>query len=507
MDFPTVLGHVASLVLLTYLWGYAFVNRGRPGSKSLLSLFSLLLVWATAAFLEPWVPLDAKIWLRNTATAMSYCAPAALWSFVRSYTGKMAHQGNRSSWGVWALTFWGIFMTVLLFTDGWHHWLRAEVTQVVVDGRPGLQTKSTAFSSVLIAFNYLAIGISLVPLVVFTLRNGRAVRMVLVLFVLAIVVTAGYALFRQFGGGVAIPISWLFTVSGLLLALGAYRYDFLRVTPIARDVAFDVLEEGIVVSSADGRVIDLNAAARSFLLPQGGTFDEAAAVLDLAVPERREACSGGQIGQYEFALERDGVVRSLQMTTYPVTTGSRAALGCVSVLRDVTVLRQQNAVLVEKAERDGLTGLFNRATFVDRVERRLAPGGETPVLLVFDIDDFKGINDHYGHLSGDEVLRGVCDRVRTDLREGDVFGRLGGDEFAVFLMGLDAGKVAALAERIRADVASLTLLPIPVTLSIGYVVQPARTFAELYHAADQALYQAKRGGKNRVSGGLRVQEA
>lgn len=501
MSFPLVLGHVASLVLLVYLLIYAAVNRGRPGSRSLIALFSLMLVWASASFAESLVPLEEKLWFRNLSQLGVFCVPAALWSFVRSYTGRI--EGGRARWefrGVAALATLGLGTAVLIATDGWHHLMRREVYEVMGFFGPELVVRSTPLGQILVALNYMVVGLSVLQLVLFALKTGKAVRTQLVLFLLAILVTAGYALYRQMGEATHVPISWFFTLSGLLLALGAFRYDFLRVTPIARNLAFDILEEGIVVCSSDGRIIDLNAAGRALLIPAGGTLEEAGRVLDRGLPDRRRTNRPGESRQTEFVLEGSEGPRTLHMATYPVTTDRDAVLGSVSVIRDVTVLRRQNAILVEKAERDGLTGLFNRATFVDLVERRLVPGAETPVLLVFDVDEFKAINDRFGHLRGDEVLKEVCAKVAGALRESDVFGRLGGDEFAVFLTGLEGPQIAGLAERIRSGVETSSILSVPVTLSLGYVARPAGSFAELYHAADQALYEAKRRGKNQAVG-------
>src|SRR5262249_15792621 len=128
----------------------------------------------------------------------------------------------------------------------------------------------------------------------------------------------------------------------------------------------------------------------------------------------------------------------------------------------------------------------------------LAEGPEQAALLVFDIDEFKTINDHFGHLGGDRTLQHVVARVGASLRETDVFGRLGGDEFAIFLTGLDPARLAALAERIRAGVAESTLVfedkTVDVAISVGFA-KGLGSFEQLYHKADQALYEAKRLGR------------
>ncbi len=506
MSFLLTLGHVVALALLVYLWTYAVLHRGRPGSRSLLALFSLLIVWEVAVFVEYLLPAEDKIWLRNLAQVGVFGLPAAVWSFAVSYTQQ---NGAARRWETVVVIVLGVFggaAALLVLTDGWHHWVRIGVD--FINGPVGVEmvTRNTHFGEALISVVYLTGTAAFLRLLVFAIRDGRARRFPFTIFLLAIFIPMSYALFLQLNpvtSGFKPPLSLALSASALLLAFGAYRLDFLGVTPIARNLVFDVLEEGIVVCTVDGRVLDLNASARDLLLPAGGTFTEAEAVLDEGLPRRRVPPVAGETREDEFPLKGPSGTRILHLVTYPVARGSGAILGCVSVIRDVTQQRRQNAILVDKAERDGLTGLLNRATFVDRVESILDGSSDQPALLVFDIDEFKGINDRFGHLGGDRTLQHVVSRVGANLRETDVFGRLGGDEFAVFLTGLDPSRLAALAERIRAGVDESKFLfeekAVDVAISVG-IARGLPTFELLYHKADQALYQAKRQGRNLVRG-------
>jgi len=122
---------------------------------------------------------------------------------------------------------------------------------------------------------------------------------------------------------------------------------------------------------------------------------------------------------------------------------------------------------------------------------------------VTDLDWFKDVNDRYGHPAGDSLLREFASLLEENLRDVDLAGRWGGEEFLLILPGTDLAGGAQVAERIRAALASRMALvdstPIPVTASFGVAaVPPARTASELFAAADAALYEAKRAGKNRV---------
>jgi diguanylate cyclase (GGDEF)-like protein len=160
------------------------------------------------------------------------------------------------------------------------------------------------------------------------------------------------------------------------------------------------------------------------------------------------------------------------------------------------------------ASTDGLTELPNRREFQDQLAAELARverfGGPL-ALVVADLDSFKQVNDRHGHLAGDDVLRAFADVLRRNVREIDTAARYGGEEFAVVLPGTDLGGAVNVAERIRAEMASLRIQTFPgaligVTASFGVAAYPECPSEDaLFAAADEALYRAKAAGKNRVA--------
>jgi diguanylate cyclase (GGDEF)-like protein len=155
---------------------------------------------------------------------------------------------------------------------------------------------------------------------------------------------------------------------------------------------------------------------------------------------------------------------------------------------------------------DALTGLYNRSFFFTALEREIARGdrsGRAFCLVMLDLDDLKSVNDRYGHLAGDQVLRSVSDTVRSGVRKIDVAARYGGDEFVALLPETDPTGGWVLAEKIRQTVAEQGMPgidPAP-TVSVGVVSYPAdgRSADALLVSADRAMYASKRGGKNRVA--------
>ncbi|MDR1935097.1 MAG: GGDEF domain-containing protein [Candidatus Accumulibacter sp.] len=158
----------------------------------------------------------------------------------------------------------------------------------------------------------------------------------------------------------------------------------------------------------------------------------------------------------------------------------------------------------QKSRRDGLTGLFNRATFNDLLRENMAISektGATFSLILIDVDDFKNVNDTQGHVAGDMVLSGIGQLLQSILRREDAACRYGGEEFAVLVQYITQNQVANTAEKIRARIEShqFDKLPHNISVSIGCsTYQPIETAESFINRADVALYEAKRGGKNRV---------
>jgi len=173
------------------------------------------------------------------------------------------------------------------------------------------------------------------------------------------------------------------------------------------------------------------------------------------------------------------------------------ALGLLRLARQ---LRGQMSRLHELATLDELTGLSNRRHLQTLAQRWLQPGGRGLTLVMFDIDYFKQVNDRFGHSVGDHTLQDVARLVGAGLPQGAVLGRLGGEEFAILLPGRDAEWGRQVAEQRRLALAAGTTAAGSVTASFGVASQsPGETaFDALLHRADEALYDAKDAGRNRV---------
>lgn len=192
-----------------------------------------------------------------------------------------------------------------------------------------------------------------------------------------------------------------------------------------------------------------------------------------------------------------GQVEKVCLMVYDVTdiaTGKRA-------------LERANEQLAKLSMTDRLTGLLNRGTWenlVDAEFERFRRYGQATSLVMFDIDFFKKVNDNHGHLAGDEVIKHAAETARSDLRQSDSIGRYGGEEFGVLLPETDAEGARIICERIRESIeqslvqTSAASIRYTVSIGIAQLTGKPENHMKWMHQADEALYAAKKGGRNCV---------
>jgi diguanylate cyclase (GGDEF)-like protein/PAS domain S-box-containing protein len=220
-----------------------------------------------------------------------------------------------------------------------------------------------------------------------------------------------------------------------------------------------------------------------------------------------------QIGFVINALRKDGSIITVEISgNAPINIGGKSAL--IAVWADITEkLRAEREVnelqnqLREQAIRDPLTGLYNRLYLNESLERELILAerhGYCVSVVMTDLDHFKAVNDCYGHLAGDEVLRVFAGLMKRHSRGSDINCRYGGEEFFLVLPDMSEEKASERAEQLRAAIAAEPVVfgeaIIPVTASFGVASFPnhGKTGNDLMMAADKALYAAKDAGRNRV---------
>jgi diguanylate cyclase (GGDEF)-like protein len=171
-------------------------------------------------------------------------------------------------------------------------------------------------------------------------------------------------------------------------------------------------------------------------------------------------------------------------------------------------MRDYNSQLQDLASHDPLTRVFNARAYYGACDQQIhaSQRGNQPFSVLFiDLDHFKSINDNYGHAVGDDVLRTVAQTIRQTVRRSDITGRIGGEEFSVFLPNTQVQGAEQLAETLRQAVEAIHIevdgVHLKITASIGVAAKrfDQETMQAIQQHADQAMYEAKRRGRNRVS--------
>jgi diguanylate cyclase (GGDEF)-like protein/PAS domain S-box-containing protein len=304
------------------------------------------------------------------------------------------------------------------------------------------------------------------------------------------------------------PIPLAFCVTGLLFATAVFQGRFLALALAARGSVLEAMAEGVIVVDPHGALADANPAAAAIL---GLEPDAVGRKLADLLPLRTELCGVMETGsgRAEFLIgDQAGGSRRFAAAAFPVRDEAEHFLGTAAIIADITEASARVDRLTELAMTDGLTGLLNRRSFMSQGEREfeVARRAARPIAAaIFDIDRFKRVNDSHGHAAGDAVLREVAVRFSRSMRAGDSLCRYGGEEFALVMPETnDAGALIA-AERLRQAVGAEALSwedsPIRLTASAGVfaaVPRARETLEDFLAKADEALYEAKRGGRNRL---------
>jgi len=314
------------------------------------------------------------------------------------------------------------------------------------------------------------------------------------------------------------PVILATTVGLALLAYALLWTRFLEIRPIARELMLNLLPDAMAVVDETGTIVDCNSHFARLL-----KRDERSAIgsnLKDHLPESAWSLSGELEVTRSLQLEAEGATRYYQV--HLRRFDKRRNQGEVLVLlRDNTdqtlahkrleeskaELHTLNNELARLSNTDALTGLRNRRYFLDQLSQeyeRSSRLNQTFAMLSIDLDDFKAINDRFGHNTGDQALIGAARAMERECRAVDTLARVGGEEFMVMLLDVKSAELEHVAERFRRAISETLIEPgsgksFGLTASIGAAcIKPDTNIQTALRQIDEALYDAKRAGRNRV---------
>lgn len=221
---------------------------------------------------------------------------------------------------------------------------------------------------------------------------------------------------------------------------------------------------------------------------------------------RRIRRQGGTELTYEYRLKnKDGGYLWASTVLRLITDADGGDLKGILYVRDISRAKRERGELLDRASRDGMTRLYNRSAFISAVDQLLQSAGSDAALIMLDADNFKAINDTYGHPVGDEVLIRIAQTIQAACSDQTWAGRLGGDEFAVF--SPSGARAAEWMARLRTLCAAIACIRLPeapearigCSIGVAYHQVEGEGFRELYEKADKALYHSKNNGKGRIT--------
>lgn len=502
------------------------ISRWRThGAAALIVLLSGLSFWSlTYAF--HWISAEPEwkyFWLNMTYFGV-VTAPASLLIFAFRYTGR----------DVWiapprlALFFIEpIAVLILIWTDPQHGLFfagkRALTASVLFDGGPIFWLHVLYSYGLLLVATMILFVYALRSLRFYQLQIGAFIASLLLPWVANILSIAKLSPFPDLD---VTPI--VFTLTAIVILYDMLTRRLLDILPIARDLLVENMDEGLFVLDNSNRLVDFNASARRLF----SDFHE------LKVGQRIDAL----LLRWSHLLDKYIAVEQLDTEielngnppTYfdlhirPIRDKKERLLGRLITWRDVTARKQVElalqeanrqlkqrieeveslqAKLREQSIRDSLTGTYNRRYLDETLEREFkrAQREKKPLTIaIMDLDSFKSINDTYGHRAGDMALQHLAGYLSIHTRASDIVCRFGGEEFVIVMPGVDVEIARSRAEDWRRSIEDLVIDspkgPFGVTTSIGVAVYPAHAdnMEDLLRAADDALYVAKRDGKNKI---------
>lgn len=498
---------ILSAVILGGLFVFGLTRFSEPVGKVFTLSMLCMFIWAAGAAIELFVPsVYWKVVLEDIQHIGIAWMPIFWVLLTLHITGReMPHR-------IVTLLLCGISLgiTAIILTDPYHHlFIESVFTETTAQGiRIVGINEGPLYTLLFIPYEYTLFGLSILILLESMLSTRMLFRLHYMLMLLSTVLPFGVNFLYLQGltpYSALDPTTSILSVTGCMVAISIFKYRMLALIPMARGQIIESLQDGILVLDTENRIIDYNPVAGTLLLLHSKLIGRSAEEAFKSHPEFNEL-SHHQGRVFEMIISTDDAPRRYTVRPVPFSVRDGRSMGTILIMHDTT----DESILMEKlkysATHDSLTAILNRQTLLSFAENRLKTDNpELFTVMMLDIDHFKNVNDTYGHIAGDKVLRMAADVLRKCLRDSDLLGRYGGEEFIIILNRTKSDEALVVAERIRSAVEDYGFSEhgqqIRITASIGISTtmtgQGEQVLNALIHQADQALYQAKASGRNR----------
>jgi len=495
--------YAISLFIIISISVYAYIHRKKPGAKPLIVLMIFSLFWNFTSFLELLEPsLEGKIFWRDMQQISSFLIPFTMFVFVQSFL-----ENNKMLKFSKYLIIVPIIFIGLIFTNTTHGLVRSGYELIEVnENYIFLSVQQTALGMFNVYLNLSLIFFAVVSLFIHyrkaigEFKNQikiSIIGLVLISFLLVLNMTVLRAL------DIYVMTSAFYMPGIFMMFYAVFKYQFFNISLLSKDRLLEAIDQIIIVLNKEGNIIEFNQKASEFFyrlnkieIEEGMSFYKAF---------NQKLFVDNKTIKNKKDLQRIKVNINNEERYYAINYHILENYGIYEwmmlIFEDVTISELYEKTLKDKADKDSLTHLYNRSAFEQRYNNK---GASNKGMIMIDIDDFKTVNDTYGHRVGDLVLKAIASAIESVFDQEALFGRLGGEEFAVGLFETNLDEMLFISERIRKTVENKVVMfegdKIKVTVSIGvsFDQEGKKPFDDIRHESDKALYKAKSSRKNCV---------
>ncbi|KGP71670.1 diguanylate cyclase [Pontibacillus yanchengensis] len=499
--------HLLLAAFITLFLGFFTIKyRKSPGAISFIFLMFLSSILAFANIYEIiQTSLQGKILWRNVQQIPLFLSPIATYIIVMEFIGKRKYTNHKL---LALLSIPNLIYLALIFTDHEHHLMRDNIALRDHLGMRVTDIESTNFSNIFIAYNFFLLILSDVILIAYLRHSLEFYKTSHKILIIGLSLPVVYTLLQLFLPINLMSISTTYIPAGILIFYAMFRLKLFDIWPVAKDQIIENMSDGIVVIDYEHTLIDINPTAEEIIhklthkKPNnilGSPINEV-----LSNSELLDAYHAQKKHDFEMELNNKDQQEFYAVQIIPIFNNQNHPSGVLSIFSNITDRKKYEQELYKKAITDDLTGLFHRKHFISKATQYLKQYTNITVLLL-DIDNFKCVNDKYGHDIGDSVLKEFASIVYNFIGDKGIISRFGGEEFAVLLPGINQEQSTIKAEQLRTIVehhsVKLEHDAVMITVSIGIATKNNHkdTFESLYKQADKALYNSKHTGRNSIS--------
>ncbi len=494
------------LVLIVMLIVYTFIKRPVLGALFLRLTLFLIGVWVAAQGLEiAALDLKTKIIWANIQYIPIMLITFSYFYFTLQFTRR--ESALRIRWLQLALLIVPIVINVLVWTND--SLIRRNVFLDLSGPFPTIGKTYGPLFWIFAAYNYCVTILITVNLVkAFNEKMSSFYRKQILLLIAAIIFPAAANLIQLAGlSPLNVDITpAFFGISALIITFGIFYYHIFEIVPIARSLVIQEMKAGMLVLDVKGRLLDINPAAQKMLDIKTKSIIGKNVKDELGgIPELTDIIEAGYdtVREISYKIGESRFYYEISLTRLKSQKG--IPMGWLLQIYDITERALAEEIIRHAALHDPLTGLPNRKYFQILFSQELALSrmrGDKLTVAFLDLDNFKPINDTYGHAVGDKVLYVVAERLREVLPESDIVSRIGGDEFAIVLPKVgeenDIESAGDLLLSIFKTDIELEGVSVQIKASIGFSVFPkdGESVEALLQNADKSMYLVKRSSKN-----------